>query len=204
LILFCLRHPPLPQIWSGRFLGQMDPRSIPTKLPISFINNLKQLDITRIISSDLVRCLELASSIQLEHFPDLSIQEDKRIREIFFGDWEGKTYQEISESSRWRNDYNQFIQKFPKFPAPNGETNEEFEKRIQNFLSSLKEYPNSNILIVSHSGVIRQIAALSLGIPLEITFKMQLDYTSISRFQIEKDFTSMVSWNEDWLSGEKL
>lgn len=201
--LSCLRHPALPSLWTGRFLGQMDPRSIPIELTKPFEIRLKQEKYTKIFSSDLVRCSELAHYIQGNLLPELRVKEDFRLREISFGLWEGKTYQEISEMDEWKEDYKKFIEEFPRHPAPQAESNEEFKLRISSFIEEIRANANQDeeYLLVTHAGVIRQIASLVLGIDLSSTFLMQLNYLSMNQFQFEKDFTSMLSWNENWNLG---
>lgn len=199
----CLRHPALPEAWTGRFLGQMDPRSVPFELKSSFTSRLASESYTKIFSSDLVRCSELAHFIQGNYLSNLKLTEDTRIREISFGLWEGKTYQEISEIEEWKDQYKLFIQEFPKYAAPEAESNQEFHKRISDFLNELHKssHKEDNVLIVTHAGVIRQFASIVLGIELGTTFSMQLNYLSMNQFIIEKDFTSLVTWNEDWNLG---
>ncbi|PJE00994.1 MAG: hypothetical protein CK427_12415 [Leptospira sp.] len=181
----------------------MDPRSVPIELTKSFELQLKQEMYTKIFSSDLVRCSELAHLVQGNFLPELNVLEDSRLREISFGIWEGKTYQEISEMDEWKEDYKKFIKEFPRHPAPQAESNEEFKLRISSFIEEIRANSNQNdkFLLVTHAGVIRQIASLVLGIDLSTTFLMQLNYLSMNQFQFEKDFTSMLSWNENWNLG---
>jgi alpha-ribazole phosphatase len=196
--LVILRHSALPNAWKGRFLGQMDPRSIPVEdAHLNKINEkLKALNISSIYSSDLIRCSELAEILQDRFFSSLSIKTDSRLREVSFGDWEGKLHEELSESELTKSDYTRFLREFPNFPPPNAETVPEFLARIRNFLNTIFTTEDRTVLIVSHAGVIRGIASIFLNLDFSQTFGMQLDYLSISRFQWEKDFTNLTSWNE--------
>lgn len=72
---------------------------------------------------------------------------DERIIERGFGDWENTP----------NTDEKQFLMHNKTVP-PNGETFEEFDNRILDFLEMLKnDYNNEKILIVTHGGVIYAI-----------------------------------------------
>lgn len=79
--------------------------------------------------------------------PNLNKIYDKRIIERGLGDWENTP----------NTDEKQFLMHNKTVP-PNGETFEEFDSRISDFLKMLKKnYNNKKILIVTHGGVIYAI-----------------------------------------------
>lgn len=79
--------------------------------------------------------------------PNLNKIYDKRIIERGLGDWENTP----------DTDEKQFLMHNKTVP-PNGETFEEFDSRISDFLKMLKKnYNNKKILIVTHGGVIYAI-----------------------------------------------
>ena len=82
-------------------------------------------------SSALKRAVESAAAVRSVY--DLDIQEDARINEIFFGEWEGLPFETVEEQvpgalQAWFNDP---LHK----PAPGGETFHHLADRIDAFLS---------------------------------------------------------------------
>ncbi|MEM8857256.1 MAG: histidine phosphatase family protein, partial [Chloroflexota bacterium] len=64
--------------------------------------------VTAVYASDLSRAMDTAKAI-VSHHPDLEITADQRMREIGFGPWEGKYWQEFEGEDaelfqKWRND----------------------------------------------------------------------------------------------------
>lgn len=126
-----------------------------------------------LFSSDLTRCQETAAYIN----PGVSIHLEPRLREMNFGEWEGKTYNELKHDIR----YTKWLDNWEELAPPKGETGRQFKARINHFLTVLekenleKELPEKNeitcakgggvpqVLIVTHGGVIRHI--LSRFIP---------------------------------------
>lgn len=113
-----------------------------------------------IISSPLLRTRQTAQiaakclGIDVE---DIII--DARLREQYFGSFEGKTYDEYSAQFGDQND--EFI-----LGAPDGESGREVYIRIQGFLQELeakREYEGKNILIVTHAYPVCQISKYFTG-----------------------------------------
>ncbi|WCL51152.1 histidine phosphatase family protein [Leptospira sp. GIMC2001] len=196
--LLCLRHPPLPEIWNGRFLGQMDPRSIAFSPSDSFIEKVKLFDPELIVSSDLLRCSEMAEAIKSHLDPTIPLIFKQELREISFGRWESKSHSDLAVDEDDKELYSSFLNNFPNEPAPEGEAIPDFQDRIAKTIHAIHSENLDRVLIVSHAGVIRSIASQVLNASLDVSFRMVLDYLSASRFQIEKDFTMFQSWNESF------
>ena len=96
--------------------------------------------------SDLVRTQETA---RLAGFP--CVPADVRLREIHFGDLEGKTFLETGEE--WR----QRLRSFADFAAPSGESTTDVQRRAEDFLAGLA---SGRHLIFSHGGWIRILMAI--------------------------------------------
>jgi len=95
--------------------------------------------------SDLVRTQETA---RLAGFPN--VPADVRLREIHFGDLEGKTFVEMGEEWRLR------LRSFADFVAPGGESTADVQRRAEDFLAGLA---CGRTLIFSHGGWIRCLMA---------------------------------------------
>ena len=62
---------------------------------------LKNYPICAIYSSDLARSMQTAEPTgKLHHLPVIP---DKELREIYAGEWEGRSYDELMEKYGWRN-----------------------------------------------------------------------------------------------------
>lgn len=110
---------------------------------------------------------------------------DKRLTEVDFGNWEGKTKEEfIAENETiW--------QKWLDDPLVNraggtGETGEAVIKRVDAFYHQLlAEYTAGNILVVGHNGINRIFLCHKLGMPLKNYRQFFLDNATITMFTME-------------------
>lgn len=108
-------------------------------------DNLKQYTFDITYCSPLSRCVRLA---EFCGYPDAI--KDSRLKEINFGDWEMKSYDEITgpELQEWFADY---INVAP----PGGESVVDQRKRLQNFVEEIKNtHPESTAGVFTHGGII--------------------------------------------------
>jgi len=128
------------------------------------------------------RVLKLA-----QHFdPEVILEE--RLRELNFGDWEMKNWEDIPETELklWQ-------EHFVRIAPPNGETYSQLSERVLAFWNEKIYQPFSNqpvkIVIFSHIGVMRALVCHLLGMPLENAFRLNFDYGSVTKFtQHKKNF----------------
>ncbi|WP_052329707.1 histidine phosphatase family protein [Thermicanus aegyptius] len=113
----------------------------------------RDFPITRIYSSDLRRAQATASAIAQVHQQNPILT--PALRELNFGDWEGKSYEEIAHSdalllSRW-------LANPCEIAPPNGERLEElgarFDRWLRSELGQMQE--EGTYLFVTHGGPIR-------------------------------------------------
>ncbi len=141
----------------------------------------------QIVSSPLSRCFSLAKVLQ-KQFPNIDIEQDDRLMEMDFGDWEMQTWDEIPRESSepWMND-------FVNMPAPNGESFLALSERLNQFLaekiSLQKTIPQ--IVIMAHGGIIRAALSYFAGLPLENAFKFDIKYGSITKISVKGNFTKI-------------
>ena len=134
-----------------------------------------------IISSPLHRCLDFAQLINRE--TGIPFSTGANWQEIDFGDWEGKTAEQIDADSLMR-----FYQNPLKNTPDNGESYTDFSSRInQSWESLIKAHCGKHILVITHGGVIRSLFSLLLGLPVEKIFNLQVDHASLTRFQCFHD-----------------
>ena len=104
-------------------------------------------------SSDLQRCISTAKIL----FPAGNPYQIKELREMNFGDWEGKTYEDLKENERYREWLSDPASVFP----PKGESFYEFTSRVQDGWNKMIDIVLSQRLkscaVITHGGVIRYL-----------------------------------------------
>lgn len=129
-----------------------------------------------IVSSPLCRCLDFSKELSLEK--QLPLMVEAGFQEIHFGDWEGKTAEQI-DSEALRRFYEQPL----NYPPAKSESLLAFQNRIEaSWQKVLKNQQGKSILIITHAGVIRTLFCLLLKIPLEHSFAVQVDHACFTRF----------------------
>lgn len=125
----------------------------------------------KIYSSPSKRCKLLAS-----HLSETDPTMDERIKELNFGDWEMKKWTDIDEekAKAWGDN-------FVTTPTPNGEAYIDLHKRALLFFNELLKNDTETAIVVTHGGVIRSILSYIMDFPLENSFKLQIDYSSVTK-----------------------
>lgn len=130
-----------------------------------------------IFSSSLSRCTALAERLA----NNKNIRIDQRLKELNFGDWEMEHWNSFFESAdgkAWFTDY-------VNTPCPNGESFAEQIRRTKSFLFDLKCTTFSNVLLVTHAGIIRATMSLLQDKTPEETFNTSLEYGQIVTFKLD-------------------
>lgn len=162
-----------------RYQGQQDsPLSSSGLLQAEKVGEfLRNRPIDAVYSSDLKRALLTAEAIAKHH--QLSPKVDRRLREMSFGVWEGKTRDEVRLEypdlwdARGRNNIETRI--------PQGELPGEVVQRLRSFLKELvTDAADQTIVVVSHGGTLRFTLASLLHIPLERSASLHQSNTGIS------------------------
>lgn len=135
-----------------------------------------------VFSSPLLRCRAFAEQISTQCGAALRI--DPRLMEIAFGEWEGRTHDELTAEDPDR------LLRFwmdPKRFAPAGaEEVEQFAERTAAAFDDLvSEHCGQRILVVCHAGVIRMTMCRVLGFPPSHAFRIKVPYAGITRIQVE-------------------
>lgn len=103
-----------------------------------------------LFSSPQQRAMETASAF------NVPILQDDRLMEMAFGEWEGKTDDEVAGDQRAQKVWLEG-QDLPR--GYSGETFEQVQERMAEFLASLDASPEKRALVVSHGGSIRAMLA---------------------------------------------
>ena len=144
---------------------------------------------TRIVSSPLVRCRAFAETLSESHGLPLAL--DDRLKEVGFGDWEGRTAAEIEADApgtlaRFKVD--------PVNARPAGaEPLAEFHARVSAALDDIVErHEGQHVLLVGHAGVMRMALAWALRIPLEHAYRIEVATASITRLRFDDGRASLI------------
>ena len=130
-----------------------------------------------IVSSPLKRCQEFAQ--ELADDLQISISIEDNIKEIGFGEWEGKTPDDIlaEDSQALNHFYQDPVHNRPKGAEPLGA----FSERVWNaYLGIIEQHQGKHVLIVAHAGVARAITANILKMSLDDVYsRLKIEYGAI-------------------------
>ena len=139
---------------------------------------LKDEQLTHIATSPLQRCRLFAESMAASH--DVECNTLMGMREIDFGDWEGKTAQDIDAEL-----LKQFWSSPVGFCFPQGDDFNMFTSRvIQSWETWVKDADGEHRVLVAHGGVIRVLLAHLLQMPLENMWRLHLPYAAWCRVSL--------------------
>lgn len=144
-----------------------------------------------IVTSPMLRCARFAQAYADQR--NLPLHKDERLRELSFGNWEGKTATAIMASER--DALARFWSDPEQFPPPGGEPITEFYQRVQQAWHHwTTELAGQRLLIVCHGGVIRMILADVLGAPMNRAFSaIAVPYACRSQIQIDRSAYGVMS-----------
>ncbi len=134
---------------------------------------LEDVFFDKVYSSPLFRCKVLAESL----FPEKQIFYDARLKELNFGEWEMKSWEDI-----YADPYGKiWMDNYQTLPTLGGESYPEMVQRIGEFLEELKEKNLEQVAIVAHAGVIRILKSLNENTPIDVLFEnFKPEYGSIT------------------------
>lgn len=122
--------------------------------------SLKNIDFDYIYSSPLGRALDTAKYIRKDD--SINIILDDSLKELNLGLWEGMTHKDIKE--KYPTQYNNFREHPELFESNGGEDFLELIKRVEDGLNNIiKDENHENILIVTHTCVIKAISIIVKG-----------------------------------------
>ena len=135
---------------------------------------------TQIISSPLLRCRQFAEA--LAESCDIAVTIEDRFKEVGFGEWEGKTPALIQQedAEAYAAFYRDPVQNRPA----GAESWDQFTARVLSALDEVnKNFSGQQVLVVTHAGVIRAVAAKVLDASAHEAYRIGVDNASVSRFR---------------------
>ncbi|MEM9538927.1 MAG: histidine phosphatase family protein [Cyanobacteria bacterium P01_E01_bin.42] len=163
LKIYFLRHGETASSQTGTYCGRLDIdlTAEGVQMAEDFANAYQEISWKAIYASPLQRTIETAKPLcdRLE----MNIQRRQGLKEIFYGEWEGKSPEEVNrdfhdEYVRWLAD--------PGWNAPTGgEKGIDITRRSSEVLEEIEQtYKKGNVLVVSHKATIRIMLCSLLGI----------------------------------------
>lgn len=143
-----------------RYQGHRDiPLLLPEALPAldTLRADLASREFDAVHCSDLTRCRQTLDMLMRECRWPSPPQIDNRLRELDFGDYEGKCYDELKELPAYRA----WIETRGEQAPPGGESMATLRKRLESWwderVAALDPRRQHRLLLVTHGGVIREL-----------------------------------------------
>ncbi len=189
--LYLIRHT-RPQIEAGLCYGQLEVPLAPTCVEDCAAVAARLPPVEAVWTSPLARCRTLAETIAAR--VDAAPVADARLRELGFGEWEGRRWETISrgESERWAADY-------WNVSPPGGETYREFYERVGLALEEILACGAQHVAVVTHAGPIRAALARCLRLEPRRYPEIDLDYGGINL--LHADGAGRGVWRLEYLNG---
>jgi broad specificity phosphatase PhoE len=112
---------------------------------------------------------------------------DARLNEIDNGLIDGLADEEIQQ--RYPETWRGYNERKADFRFPEGETGAEAQKRIVDFLEEKRQQNNSSdIILVSHDGLIRLLMCYLMGIPVYKRWNFQVDTCGIMEISYQPEY----------------
>lgn len=142
-----------------------------------------------VVTSPLRRCAEFASELSGRH--GLTVETEPRLAELSFGEWEGRSYQEVkqAEPAAWQAFFDDPVNSTP----PGGEKMLDFCERIDFAWDDLVErHKGGHVLVVCHGAVMRVICRRILKMPMNSLFSIEVPYACLTRIRRHHDGDRLV------------
>lgn len=148
-----------------------------------------QGSVQQVMSSPLKRCSILAELFASEK--ELPLFIESNIQEMNFGDWDGKSYNELWQHRGDSGTIGDFWQNPWVCSPPNGESMKAFNHRVVDWWQQQLLKPElSSCMVVTHAGVIKQILShiLSGDTKAHDYFnRIQIKYGAVIRISVFRD-----------------
>ena len=171
MIITLVRHGEVIEAYRGKYNGHIDiGLSEHGKLQAKELaKKLKSTAFDRVYCSDLLRAKETLYEFSLTQ----EVIYSEQLREKSWGRHEGKSFDEIVAEGIEYESFEQWIR------VLDGESIENYKERVKEyFYETIFKQKAQNILVVTHSGLIKTLLHLTQKISLEEAFTTPLPYGS--------------------------
>lgn len=173
--LLLIRHGEPEDDARGRCYGRLDIGLSPTGLATAarLAESLRGVELEQVYVSPCRRAVETADA--LGGAPIV----DDRLRELDFGELEGRTYDEIEREQPTL--FRQWMETPTLVQFPGGESYADLRERVAAAVNDVVAANAGRIVaVVSHGGVIRAALAVALALPDDRAFALDVGYGRIS------------------------
>jgi probable phosphoglycerate mutase len=153
-------------------------------------DRFKHIRLDAIYSSPLERALQTATVIAQN--TKLDVIKSAAANEIDFGEWSGKSFEELSIDEQWRR----FNSHRSITMIPSGESFLEVQNRIVKEIEELAVlHSEAQVAIVSHADVIRAAVAYFSAIPIDMIDRFEISPCSVSVVAVNYDHSTLLTIN---------
>ena len=147
--------------------------------------------VTAIYSSPLQRTRETAEIVAERLALPVALHDD--LIELDFGDWTGKTFDQIRTDPHWPP----WNTRRSLSRIPGGESMREVQRRVVEALLEIGEsHPDAAVVVVSHGDVIRAALLFALAMPLDFYNRIEVAQGSVSTLRIDAGGSRVIAVNE--------
>jgi broad specificity phosphatase PhoE len=195
-LFYFIRHGETEWNAEGRLCGRTD-------VPLSEVGRrqaqllaarLEAVPVEALYSSPLGRALETARQIGLAIGHESVV--DRRLVELNYGAWEGRTFDEIKRSTPAA--YRDWDADPARLAPPEGETGLQLVERLTPFLAELAlRHQQGKVVVVCHKTVCRLLACHIMGIsPAEYRKRIPMDNAALNVFETREGKWQVVALND--------
>ena len=171
-VIHLIRHGAVDETLSGKYIGVTD-----VELSGKGKSSLHKLDSENdypyakvVFTSPLKRCIQTCRIL----YPELEPLVISDLRECNFGEWEGRTADELKDDA----DFKKWLAGDNSVKPPRGESNADFVRRIcrmfESIVEGLMKTGTTDCAIVTHGGVIMTLLAV-YGLPQAKPFEWAME-----------------------------
>lgn len=189
--IYLVRHGEVAGSEVFRYNGQSEvpltPRGIDQYRQLE--ERLKDKPISSCYTSDLSRCVQGAEILCGGFGIKPVVKSD--LRELSFGEWEGKTWSELAE--KYPDAWQARMKDFANYRAPGGENLFDLADRVIPAIREITElHQGEEVLVVAHGGVNRVVLLDAIGAPLTSMFRIEQDYGCLNIIDYYADGNTVV------------
>lgn len=191
MILYLVRHGAAEGA-EGRCVGRTDAALSPAgAAPLHALRDGWREAPGRVIASPLARARESAA-VLAERW-SLPLELDPRLAEMDFGEWDGRTWDDIERADGGR--LAEWMSAWVSVPAPGGETFSDVVARVSEWAGELPRAQST--LVVAHAGSIRALLCTLLELPLDAAFRLRVDHARVSAVRLGSRECELLFLNAD-------
>jgi len=173
--LILVRHAEPVEEARGRCYGTLDVALSPRGIEQALALDLAMDHVDAVVSSPRVRAVQTAEPLARRY--GVRVETDDRLRELDFGDFEGRTYEEIEREQP--EVFREWMTSPTTVRFPNGESYADLRERATVALDELR-LRHTAAVVVTHGGVIRAGLAGWLELPDHAIFRLDQRYCGVT------------------------